>query len=278
MPRGYWRIILAVVGLAIFGAGLFVTYQLYDASEQQKANYQYQPAGKPGLKELVPGKVMARSYQPYCQNPQKQEDADLCAQWAAVSQVAESNRMASLNLRFALASLWATVIATALLLWTLVETRETSRRELRAYLFVDASAVFLGIKPFNLGKVISVAAVKNSGSTPAHRVRHWSAVAVAPFTDEHLLSAPRSIDDLSATTLPPSGIITSDRLTDKKPTARQIAGIRSGKHAVFIYGAITYLDVFDRPHRTNYRVHFSGMWPPPEDVRMRFCNEGNDAD
>jgi hypothetical protein len=277
MPRSYWRTILTVVGLVGLGLGLTVTYQLYDASQQRHSDYHYQPAGHPSRLVDVRGQPIAKSYQPNCENPQGNENSDLCAQWSAVDQVAESNRMASLNLRFAIASLWATAIATAALIWTLIETRETSRRELRAYLFVDASGILIGVKPHNLGKVIGVAEVKNSGATPAHRVRHWTAVTIAPVEDEHLMSAPAKLEWLHATTVPPSGGITGDRLTDKKPTAKQIADIRAAKQAVFLYGAIEYLDVFDREQRTNYRVLYAGIWPPPADVRMRFCNEGNDA-
>ena len=277
MLRGYRLLVAALVGLVFVGTGSTVTYQLYDASQQRQTNYHYQPASQPSLNKPTRGHPVAKGYQPYCQNPQTNENADLCAQWAAVDQVAEANRMSSLNLRFAIASLWATIIATALLLWTLFETRETSRRELRAYLFVDASNIFIGIKPHNKGRVISVVAVKNSGSTPAHRVAHWSFVKIADHTDEAEMSAPKSLEDAHQSTIPPGGVITADRITNTIPTRTEIAAIKKGLAVIYVYGSIEYVDVFGRSLRTDYRLNYTGLWPLPESALLRFCAEGNDA-
>ena len=277
MLRGYWRAILAVVGLALFGAGSAVTYQLYDSSEQRHASYNYQPAGHPSLQVDVRGQAIAKSYQPNCKNPQSGENSDLCAQWAAVDQVTESNRMASLNLRFAIASLWATIIGTALLLWTLIETRRTARSELRAYLFPDACNVIVGVKVFNKGQAISFVAIKNSGSTPAHKVRHWSEIKIAAAINESEMISPKSLEGSHQSTIPPGGAITANRLTKAKVTRAEIAAIKNGSFFVFVYGAIEYLDVFDRPHRTDYRLHYSGLWPPPENITISFCSDGNHA-
>ena len=277
MLRGYWGTILAVVGLALFGVGSTVTYQLYDSSEQRHGSYDYQPASKPGLEYDVRGKPVAQSYQPNCENPQSNENSDLCAQWAAVDQVTESNRMASLNLRFAIVSLWATIIGTALLLWTLIETRKTSRSELRAYLFPDACNVLVGVKVYNKGQAISFIAIKNSGSTPAHKVRHWSEIKIAAATNEGEMISPKSLDGSHQSTIPPGGAITANRLTKAKVTRAEMAAIKNGSFFVFVYGAIEYLDVFDRPHRTDYRLHYSGLWPPPEGATISFCSDGNDA-
>lgn len=276
MPRGYWRAIVTVVGLVLLGSGLAVTYQLYDASQQHHGAYDYQPSSKSSFERDVSGKAISQSYQPNCENPQKPENSNLCAQWAAVDQVAESNRMASLNLRFAIASLWATAIATAALIWTLIETRETARRELRAYLFVDTSNIIIGARPHNKGRVISIIAVKNSGSTPAHRVSHWSEVKIAEIAQEGEMNAPSPLVAMSQSTIPPGGGITADRSIEK-PGRIETAHIKTGLAAIFIFGAIEYFDVFDRPHRTNYRLHFTGMWPVPDGTVMRFCTEGNDA-
>ena len=280
MLRGYWRVIIAVIGLAIAGLGSAVTYQLYDASQQRHSDYHYQPASHPGFQVDVSGKPIATSYQPNCENPQKPESADLCAQWAAVGQVAESNRMASLNLRFAIASLWATAIATVALIWTLIETRETARRELRAYLFVDAYELGDGthLDPDNLhGKVALFIAIKNSGSTPAHRVAHWSAVDITSLADEASMTAPAKLEPTNLSTIPPGGNITGTRVMPKKPTARTVAAIKAGRSAVFVYGAIEYWDVFDRRHRTDYRLKFTGAWPPPPNPVLAYCGSGNDA-
>lgn len=172
MMNGVRRAVVVLLGFAALVAGGLVTYQLLADSAQQQTEYLYQPAGQPKIESPTKGRDVSTGYQPFCINPDTQGDADLCAQWAAVEQVAEANRMSSLNLRLALVSLWATVIGTALLLWTLVETRATARRELRAYVFVAQAEIAIGIKPHNAGKVVSAVAVTNSGSTPARQVCH----------------------------------------------------------------------------------------------------------
>jgi hypothetical protein len=56
---------------------------------------------RPGI---VPGlwggrqQTPARSYQPNCENPKDREDAELCAQWAAVQANGESNRLSRLSI------------------------------------------------------------------------------------------------------------------------------------------------------------------------------------
>ncbi|MBK8375436.1 MAG: hypothetical protein IPL18_11375 [Sphingomonadales bacterium] len=114
------KIVAAIIGLALaIGLGA-VSYQLYKASEQRDTGYTYQPADEASVGVVGTSKALAKAYQPKCKNPQNDKDADLCAQWAAVEQVAEANRLTSLNAKMAIASLVATAIATFLLLWTLL--------------------------------------------------------------------------------------------------------------------------------------------------------------
>ena len=142
MFRGNWRKLSAlIIGLIALG-GLSVAYELYDASEQHQSDYQYQPAAKSHISAPIVGKSPAKAYEPSCQNPQGNSDADLCAQWAAVEQVVESNRLSSLNARLAVFVAFLSTLGTGLLIWTFKETRDTSRRELRAYLFPENVGCF----------------------------------------------------------------------------------------------------------------------------------------
>lgn len=278
MFRRNWRAIVAsVLAILFFGALGIVAYHFYNAAEQRNADYDYQPAAKPSGGVTGLPKTPAKPYQPDCQNPQKYEAADLCAQWAAVEQVSEANRLSSVNARMAVASLVATAIATFLLLWTLWETRETSRRELRAYLYVDGGGIFIGRRVHNKGKVIAVSRVINSGSTPAHAAIHWMDIGFGDETVEDEMSAPSNLQNLSYTTVPANGGISLDRVLPDKLTREQIEQIKTGKSAIYVYGAIEYIDVFDRKRRTDYRLFYSGQWPIPKDALLRFCNRGNEA-
>ena len=278
MFRRYWRSIIAVVLAAfIFSALGIVAYHFYNAAEQRNSEYDYQPAAKSSGSVTGIAKTPAKAYQPNCKNPQTYENADLCAQWAAVEQVGESNRLTSLNARMAVASLVATAVATFLLLWTLWETRETSRRELRAYLFIKGNGIGLVTKGPNRGKVVSFIEINNSGSTPAHRVRHWSAINYGPLGEDQQMVAPKPLEAMSESTIPPNGENTADRVLLEKLTPAQRDQIHRGETAIFVFGAIEYQDVFDRWHRTDYRLFYSGRWPISPNPLMRFCNEGNEA-
>lgn len=278
MPRGSWRKILAVIfGLTFFGVLAVVAHQLYYAAEQQNAGYSYQPADK------ARGNIVGISQSPtaasklYCQNPQNDKAAELCVQWAGVEQVSESNRLTSINTRLGVASLIATAIATLMLIWTLVETRETARRELRAYLYVNACGIVIGTATHNRGRPFSVVRITNSGATPAHRVRHWSSVACGTLDDETNMMAPSNLDGLPYSTMAANGDSTSDRTFETPLTATQKRLIKKGEMMVFVFGAIEYFDAFERLRRTDYRLYHSGIWPPPPDVILRFCNTGNEA-
>lgn len=276
MLKSPYRAAAALFGLGLLLGGGATTYQLLTASEQREGAYRYQPAGQPRLAQTAQGQEVPTGYQPYCLNPDTQGDADLCAQWAAVAQVAEANRLSSLNLQLAVASLWASVIGTALLLWTLVETRATARRELRAYVFVAQAEIGVGIKPHNAGKVVSAVAVSNSGSTPARQVSHWSGVAYALIEAQEGMQAPTEFEKAYRSTIPPSGQIFASRMILENLSDAQIEAIEAGEAAIFVYGTIEYLDVFARARRTDYRLQFTGKWPPPENVLMNFCEAGND--
>lgn len=283
MSRSNWRTLFAIIGAVALALLSVETAKLYNASEQRHADYGYQPAGHSSFDKGVAGKPVTPSYQPHCKNPYSNEDSDLCAQWAAVQQVGEANRMTSLNLRFALFSLWATVVATALLLWTLIETRAISRRELRAYLFAEGVAIGEGTHhpdrdPLLLGKMGSVVGIRNSGSTPAHQVNHWSSVEVEMFDKDVEMRAPIRLDAAFASNVPPNGSISADRVMSRKPTDKMIEAVKSGRAAVFVFGAIEYRDVFGARHRTNYRLFYTGSWPPPRDATLRFTVAGNEAD
>lgn len=126
MPRGYRSVFVAFCGVVAAGLILAVAGHLYKASKQHHPNYDYQPAGAPVRHMDAGTQSPAKPYQPYCENPNSNSDADLCAQWAAVDQVAESNRLSSINLRLAIAAMVLTVVATYFLVRTFVENRRSA--------------------------------------------------------------------------------------------------------------------------------------------------------
>lgn len=268
MPRGYWRYILAALGLVTVAGLGAVTGQLYDASQQRQSDYNYQPASKARFVQILPSQTKPEGYKPHCNNPQTNEDADLCAQWAAVSQVGESNRLASLNLKFAIASLWATFIATLLLLWTLIESRESSRRELRAYVSVDFSALHVSVT--DLGMVGEIK-LKNGGQTPAYNLCHCGNIVA--LTDEAAekeftrKDARAHLGRAAPFTLHTGEVANGSIPTHTALSEETLKAVANEELGLFVFGTAFYDDTFGRKRETRFCFKAEGMqYPMPKRV------------
>lgn len=278
MSRSNWRNILAAVGVLALAALIWETGQLYYASQQRHADYSYQPAGHPSLLQAMPGKTVAQGYKPNCKNPQTKEDSDLCAQWASVEQVTESNRLSSLNGRLAIVTVWGTILGTVMLVWTLIETRDTSRRELRAYIFAENVGIYALVEQSpqsENGKVGGTIVIKNSGQTPAYDVAHWCELTLHPFADEAQLAAPPLVGCMT-NTLPPGGQMHAARRMQQRLTRKQQQQLREGVLTIYVYGRIEYRDAFNRAQSTNYKFAYAA-WPLLTNLTMHFASTGNEA-
>lgn len=278
MPRSYRRyIIAAVFGLVAVSAVIsWSAQQLNWQIEHQRARYHYQPArDESATSHRLAGQPKPKNYDPSCNGPIEREDSDLCAQWSAVEAVNESNGLTRINLWFGFITILFTTIATLLLIWTFRETRRTSRAELRAYLFPDGVTLVVVNEGPNKGKVVASLRIKNSGQTPAFNVTHWADVALCGLQDQSNLIPPPLAGPSNP--IPPGGDLHKHVLLQIKPTRADIAAIKSNKKAVFMYGRIEYLDAFGHQRHTNYRLHYSGAWPPFDGHQLFYSVDGNDA-
>jgi hypothetical protein len=280
MFRGHWGKLVAVVGIALLAGLLSVSYSLYNSAQQQHSSYGYQPASKPGFRLDSVTKAPTQHYKPSCQNPNSREDADLCAQWAAVDQVAEANRISSVNVRLAILTLLVTVFGTGLLLWTFDETRETSRRELRAYVHLKSADLHRckdkGF-PTDSGhpeQRYATIDFHNYGSTPAHKVIAAMGTWIGPVPLKAPLSAiPENLERAVADLPPgrsspmPLEVINSGNMHDT---------ILQGGWGVYFWGEITYEDIFGRKHTTHIRLVSEGSAYKLGSFRVMAT--GNDAD
>lgn len=281
MTRIYWRILLTAVALVLLGGGGYIGIELYETARQRNADYQYQPADSPSLPKAVPGKPQAQKYQPNCKGPQTENDSQLCAQWASVEQAVEANRLGSLNGQITVWIVILTAFGTIALGLTLFEQRRTSRAELRAYVFPDTVVITPrtreDVEPkSDRGKPKCLIIIRNTGQTPAYKVRHWGNMDLLPVEAESSLATPHL--NLSAkSSIPPGGANTKVCGLDRKLTPAEGTLIKKGALAFFIWGRIEYEDTFGRTHYSNYRMIGTGRWPLPEDANPLFCEEGNDA-
>lgn len=158
-------------------------------------------------------------------------------------------------------------------------SERTAQRQLRAYLFVDEpwiAGVQAGMTPQ------AVITFKNSGQTPAYKVR----VAITSFfalgtsfKDAPALGEPTE----SRGSLGPGAYFTVGVPAPVGLTAKDLNDIRDGRRSLFVYGGISYFDTFDEAHWTSLRVMVGGEAGmrgkrPDGNLALASCEAGNETD
>jgi hypothetical protein len=179
-----------------------------------------------------------------------------------------------------------TAIATVLLtfvtgglIWTGFVQIRTTRAQLRACVFPDTIGMWDGTtlnppqpKRANIPGIVFT--WKNSGQTPAANVISWAQMAVIKVADEESLIVPR-LEKVFASHLG-AGVIANKSLWFNRPlTADEIDGIFNGTVAVYWYGRIEYSDIFDKPRYSNFRLSYTGIFPPLPGGTFSNCKNGN---
>jgi hypothetical protein len=208
--------------------------------------------------------------QPTC-GPDRYQSADeVCAAWKAAD-------AAEIAAKYSLWGLLISGVGTALLLWTLWETREISRRELRAYIRVEPVGEGV-VQPER--KVSLPFHMINYGATPAVDCCVQSSVVVRPpgwsWTQE-----PNNVEELqqrpAITIHPDSPNLIKLEMDDLLPNAAHLA-ILEGRAVVYARGRIEYRDMFRRKRHTSFQIEFHGTDAGPAGAggRIRIAAIGND--
>ncbi len=170
-------------------------------------------------------------------------------------------------------------IGTCLILWTLFLTRQanyisrdTSRRQLRAYLFTSGAS-FERIE----GGFILTVELRNSGQTPAFKVFHMS----QSFVDDYPVSSPPEFLQPGNTHGTPVGpgesFFCAQRLLGPKPDAI-LAKVLGGTCGLYIQGVVNYEDCFGAQHRTQFRYVFGGKFAQSGGMTLHADAHGNEGD
>lgn len=180
------------------------------------------------------------------------------------------------------------------------DAKETSRASLRAYVNVTTFDIgnvvdpifsdpekkwarekyLVAIQDPNIGPV-AIAYAKNSGKTPALDVVHLGDITFDTFpTPQSKLIVGEAMDKIASVIGP--DVVTNRNFKIHQPlNAAQIASLRSGDAAVYVFGTITYKDVFGVAHFTKYRVMYHAMGGGGHvgsHTTLSFCEGGNDTD
>jgi len=139
----------------------------------------------------------------------------------------------------------------------------TVRAQLRAYVGIATGSLERIPDQSKFAVTIKIR-MKNFGQTPAHEVQCWVAVEAAEKFREALDRRQAVIGSKSA--LFPQGAQTVKFSRDlAEPPG-------NGGVGIFVFGHITYRDVFGNPWRTNFR-----FLADPRTGNLSSCDEGNEA-
>jgi hypothetical protein len=176
----------------------------------------------------------------------------------------------------------------------LIHMRESSERELRAYVLPELGNIVNVAAPVRTsgsytptearvthpdwGPVIAMQ-IKNTGQTPAFKVVHWGNTLFREYPLKSDLPGPDEGMAKITSVIGP-GIVNTKRLAVPKPlTEKEIAQLRESTGAIYVYGYISYEDTFGKKHLTRYRLfHNQGSGAVGISTDLTFAEGGNEAD
>jgi len=159
--------------------------------------------------------------------------------------------------------------------------RRTAQRQLRAYVFPDSATLTDGTQltppqPARANVPGVVVLIKNFGQTPARQAVSWAGIDVIEPRHEATLATPR-LPQTFANALG-AGAFTSKALWFTRPLNQQeIVDVAAGAKAIYVFGRAEYRDVFGHRRFTNFRLRYSGQFPPVPGAVFNFAESGNDA-
>lgn len=189
---------------------------------------------------------------------------------------------------------FATAIQAGVLIWTVIVMIRTTRRQLRAYVFVSEISIYNVANPSlplpqgyiptgaeitrpNEGPLATMV-IKNTGQTPAYDVICGANMCIQKF---QLISSfpPLKTGQYITKTIIPTGGTTNKAVGGIPPlTPEEIDQLRNGTMAIYVHGTIKYRDTFRKRRFTNFRfMHFGGLHIIGVATALTICNEGNEA-
>jgi len=146
----------------------------------------------------------------------------------------------------------ALIVQAVMFFLTLRQMRDSSQRQLRAYVCLDS-----GMLAFEENAFEAQVHMRNCGQTPAYKVRQWMHVWIESYPLQVTLPEPTQDFPMSVAVLPPDGEHIMAREPGIQPPAPAVT--LGGPHrTVYVYGKVSYRDIFGKEQRTEYRLVFGG--------------------
>jgi hypothetical protein len=154
-----------------------------------------------------------------------------------------------------------------------IDAKDTAKKELRAYVNV------LGVTRASFDPQTSQRAelvfieFKNFGQTPAKGGTYWIKMCAEKCPLLHLLEKPENATIARFGSIAPGHSL---KVRTNIPLMENGNEIYAGRYALYIYGALSYLDAFEEKRTTSFCYMRSGIgWT--SDGEMDECNQGNEA-
>jgi hypothetical protein len=152
-------------------------------------------------------------------------------------------------------------------------TREIGQLELRAYLSVSESLV----AGLTTGSAPSaVVKIKNSGPTPAYIEASASYIGLYFFPKHGDMKYPPVPTSPSRHILGPGQELVMLPTLNLRLEDEHASGLREGKRVIFVYGFVTYSDIFKRQQQLKFRLMAGGPVALREGP-LAWCGDGNEA-
>jgi hypothetical protein len=202
-------------------------------------------------------------------------------------------------IRIGVGTIAAGLVQAAVLVWqiiylkgTLSHTRESSERELRAYVFpmgLSIHNVALSNVPVaqrtgahlgdpKLGPVVLMT-IKNFGQTPAYRAAVTSSIEVRAFDPNAPISHVPNYVGASMNSIAPDNTSEMHLRLPRVLTKAEVLGLNAGTMAIYFAGRIDYLDVFGHARWTTFNYYHNSMCGIMGRIQgLNACHHGNDGD
>lgn len=247
MPRRYRYVILAALGWLSLGATTPANQKGTTGQNSQTAEEVSKASNAivAAIRETNKPSEEDRG----CEDGQEDRNSSLCADWKAADAAQEAAD-------YAFWSLIGTAIGTSLLIWTLWETRSSSRRELRAY--VSVKVFGLEVTEYRTGHLNLVfrTVAHNGGATPAYNCNHFGFIAA--MSQEEAASKLGKVQPIHSSAEKGGAVIhagedfTSMMTNSSVIDPHTLSGLKSGALRLYAFGVTSYFDTFGVKRRTDF--------------------------
>jgi hypothetical protein len=121
--------------------------------------------------------------------------------------------------------------------------------------------------------------IKNTGSTPAYDIRHYTRIAFCSRGAEGSLVIPKDISSLIPTSIGPGAVLTAENGLGRALSPAEITLLSDPLVPMLlcVYGKITYRDAFGTNRETTYRLVYAGVYPVPPNTMLLHAEGGGRA-